>query len=150
MQMSTPKRQEHHLGFALLQSKHLLLSVLVRRRGKRTSLSRSSIFSPARRAAPCARVVTTYESGFEGLGNPRVRSAPPSTLGGRGDGAERRKFRPHIELFYREAALVSLDHKKENENETSQDEAQKRLRRGGKDRRTKQSPRRCRPSVRVR
>ena len=150
MQMSTPKRHEHHLGFALLQSKHLLLSVLVRRRGKRTSLSRSSIFSPARRAAPCARVVTTYlRVWFRGTRKPSS-SAPPSTLGGRGERAERRKFRPHIELFYREAALVSLDHKKENENETSQDEAQKRLRRGGKDRRTKQSPRRCRPSVRVR
>jgi len=149
MQMSTPKRHEHHLGFALLQSKHLLLSVLVRRRGKRTSLSRSSIFSPARRAAPCARVVTTYESGFEVLGNPRVRSAPPQPSGEGGTGRNDGNFVLTSNFSIGEVALVSLDHKKENENETSQDEAQKRLRRGGKDRRIKQSPRRCRPSVRV-
>ena len=35
--------------------------------------------------------------------------------------------------------MVSLDHKKENENETSQDEAQKRLRRGDEARRERSS-----------
>ena len=148
MQMSTPKRHEHHLGFALLQSKHLLLSVLVRRRGKRTSLSRSSIFSPARRAAPCARVVTTYlRVWFRGTRKPSS-SAPPSTLGGRGERAERRKFRPHLELFYRRSPWsLSTTKKKMNRARSARGEETSR---GGKDRRAKQSPRRCRPSVRVR
>mmetsp|Transcript_11992 Transcript_11992/g.33182 ORF Transcript_11992/g.33182 Transcript_11992/m.33182 type:complete len:148 (+) Transcript_11992:1159-1602(+) len=41
MHINTPKRQEHHLGFALLQSKHFLFSVFESKRGKRTSLSSS-------------------------------------------------------------------------------------------------------------
>ena len=85
---------------------------------------------------------------------------PPLNPRGRGERAERRKFRPHHRTFLSKssvrASLVSLDHKKEkrkmNRARTRRRSALEARRRGeeGKIVVPNRVSRRCRPSVRVR
>ena len=72
MQIKTPKRHEHHLGFALLQSKQRRFSGFKSKRGNRTSLSSSST-CPAATIAPGKKRTKGAEAPLD------ARVHPPGT-----------------------------------------------------------------------